>query len=262
MPIHCQEDCIPIHMCPSPPSRGNTLKNCRDHSTAPAGTPVRDLLLPTVTLAPGSIVYFQPRRLKHNADPHSFKVAYEVVEGNPVHALATYLHICQGHGQPIVDILARLTTPDRRTFKEQPMTSSQLTAGLRRFFSAAGIEYHVTTHGARRGAIQATAREGASLNDHEVAELAQIKTPRVALCYQDERRHLPCLLEISHDWAKPLQVALDCPRGCAQGLGSSTVDWGLWVKVYFLGIGVLSARCLDRYANYCAPTGHGKDCAI
>jgi hypothetical protein len=153
---------------------------------------VRDFLVPEVTLPPGTIVYFQPRRLKHNADPPSFKVAFEAVEGNPVHALATYLHICQGHGQPIVDILARVTTPDRRTFKEQPMTSSQLTARLRRFFSAAGIEYHVTTHGARRGAMQALAREGASLT--EVAEFAQIKTPRVALCYQDERRHLPCLL--------------------------------------------------------------------
>jgi hypothetical protein len=72
------------------------------------------------------------------------------------------------------------------------MTSTQLTARLRRFFSAAGIEYHVTIHGARRGAIQAIAQEGASPT--EVAELAHIKTPRVALCYQDERRHLPCLL--------------------------------------------------------------------
>ncbi len=50
----------------------------------------------------------------------------------------------------------------------------------------------MTTHGARRGVMQALARKGASLT--EVAESAQIKTPRAALCYQDERRHLPCLL--------------------------------------------------------------------
>jgi hypothetical protein len=100
---------------------------------------MRDLLLPAVTLAPGTIVYFQPRRLKHNAEPPSFKLAYEAVEGNPAHGLATYLHICQGHGQPFVDILARVTTPVRRTFKEQPMTSSHLTGRLRRLISLRGL---------------------------------------------------------------------------------------------------------------------------
>jgi hypothetical protein len=145
-----------------------------------------------VTLAPGTVVYFQPRRLKRSTDPPSFKVVFEAVEGNPVHALATYLDVCQRYGQPIMDILARVCAADRRGFKEQPMTSSQLTARLQPCFTAVGIVYHVTTHGARRGAMQALAQEGAS--PEEVAEAAQIKTPRVALCYQDERRHLPCLL--------------------------------------------------------------------
>jgi hypothetical protein len=153
---------------------------------------VRPCLDPEVTLPPGSSVYFQPRRLKRDLSPPSFCVKYEAREGNPVHALANYLQTCREFGSPIHDILARVAAPNHRSFFEKPMGSSQLTLRLRRYFSAVGIGYHVTTHGVRRGAIQAPTRAGAGSED--VGERAQIRTPSVRVCYQDERRHLPCLL--------------------------------------------------------------------
>jgi hypothetical protein len=155
-----------------------------------AGVPVRSFLEPTTTLAPGTLVYFQPQRLKHDPDPPGFAVPYGVDATNPVHALAEYLRACQVSGQPIQNFLARVMAPDRRRFLEKCMTSGQLTTRLRSHFQAVGVQYPVTTHGGRRGAIQALTQEG--LASAAVGEMAQIRTPGVRICYQDERRHLPC----------------------------------------------------------------------
>jgi len=151
---------------------------------------VRSFLEPTATLAPGTLVYFQPKRLKHDLDPPGFVVPSGVDITNPVHALAEYLRACQGSGQPIQSFLARVMAPDRRRFLEKCMTSGQLTTRLRSHFQAVGVQYPVTTHGGRRGAIQALTQEG--LAPAAVGEMAQIRTPGVRICYQDERRHLPC----------------------------------------------------------------------
>lgn len=140
----------------------------------------------------GTSVYFQPRRLKRNLQPPPFCVVYETDPLNPVHALAVYLHASHLFGQPLQDILARVTTPDRCHFLEKAMDSSHLTSRLRQHFAAVGASYHVTTHGGRRGAIQALTRAGVA--SEEIGVLSQIKTPGVRARYQDERRHLPCLL--------------------------------------------------------------------
>jgi hypothetical protein len=143
-----------------------------------------------VTLAPGALVHFQPERLKHDLDPPGFVVPYRVDATNPVQALADYLRACQVSGQPIHNVLARVMAPDHRSFQEKRMTSGQLTTRLRAHFKAVGVQYPVTTHGGRRGAIQAMTLEG--MASAAVGELAQIRTPAVRICYQDERRHLPC----------------------------------------------------------------------
>ena len=153
---------------------------------------MRPWLEPVVTLLPGTPVYFQPRRLKRDPSPPWFCIEYQPEEGNPVHALATYLQACHAYGHPIDDILARVAAPNHRSFLEKAMASSQLTVRLRRHFKAVGIGYHITTHGARRGAIQALTKSGA--DSEEIGVRAQIRTPSVRVCYQDERRHLPCLL--------------------------------------------------------------------
>jgi hypothetical protein len=88
--------------------------------------------------------------------------------------------------------LARVTAADRRCFLEKTMDSSHLTTRLRQHFGAVRVPYHVTTHGGRRGAIQALTKAG--LPSEEIGVMSQIKTPAVRVCYQDERRHLPCLL--------------------------------------------------------------------
>jgi hypothetical protein len=151
---------------------------------------VRPYLDPEVTLVQGSLVYFQPSRLKHNSTPPEFSVHYEAEALNPVHALATYLRVCRAYGQPIENLLARIVSPDCRSFKEKRLTSSQLTTRLRPYFDAVGVTYCITTHGCRRGAIQAMTQAG--VDSSTVGELAQMKTPAVRICYQNERRHLPC----------------------------------------------------------------------
>ncbi len=98
---------------------------------------------------------FQPRRLKRDLSPPQFLVEYAGKPSNPVYALAAYLRACRDFGQPIVSILARVLAPDRRCFVEKAMGSSQLTARLKPHFEAVGVDYPVTTHGGRRGAIQA-----------------------------------------------------------------------------------------------------------
>ncbi len=153
---------------------------------------MRPYLEPEVKLTTGTPVYFQPRRLKHDLSPPEFCIQYEAKDDNPIHALSTYLQVCVAFGQPIDTILARVTTPDHRRFVEKRMDSSHLTTRLRQHFAKVGVPYHVTTHGARRGAIQAHTRGG--LTSDEIGFLSQIKTPAVRVCYQDERRHLPCLL--------------------------------------------------------------------
>ncbi len=157
-----------------------------------AGANVRPYLEPVVTLTAGTRVFFQARRLKQDLRPPPFCFSYAIEDLNPVHALATYLQACQVFGQPIEDILARVTAADRRCFLEKTMDSSHLTTRLRQHFGAVRVPYHVTTHGGRRGAIQALTKAG--LPSEEIGVMSQIKTPAVRVCYQDERRHLPCLL--------------------------------------------------------------------
>lgn len=147
-------------------------------------------LEPDLTLSPGVEVHFQPRRLKRDLSPPQFIVPYEAVAGNPVHALALYLRVCRCFGQPIQDVLARVLTSDRRAFQEKCMGSSQLTARLKAHFAAVGVAYSVTTHGGRRGAIQALTQDG--MESSTVGELAQIRTPAVRVCYEDAGRHIPC----------------------------------------------------------------------
>jgi hypothetical protein len=137
-------------------------------------------------------VGFQPRRLKRDLSPPQFLVEYAGKPSNPVYALAAYLRACRDFGQPIVSILARVLAPDRRCFVEKAMGSSQLTARLKPHFEAVGVEYPVTTHGGRRGAIQALT--GGGVPSAAAGELAQIRTPAVRVCYEDEYRHLPCPL--------------------------------------------------------------------
>lgn len=151
---------------------------------------MQPFLEPDISLLDGDLVHFQPRRLKHDQNPPGFTVPYAVAAANPVHALAMYLRICRAFRQPVESILARVLAPDRRRFKEKCMTSGQLTARLQAHFAAVGVPYPVTTHGGRRGAIQAMTNGGCS--SAGVGELAQIRTPAVLIGYQDERKHLPC----------------------------------------------------------------------
>jgi hypothetical protein len=110
----------------------------------------------------------------------------------PVRRLHELLADAAVTGQPIRQYLCRPLSADRTTFLEQPLTVAAFEEDVAAHFEAAGVEYHATLHGSRRGSLQAGAAQGMSLA--EIGRMGQIKTPRVQVMYVAADRHLPGLL--------------------------------------------------------------------
>lgn len=158
-----------------------------------AGEPVLGQLLPELRLKPGDQVWFKPFSLKHNLYPEKMVVTMTGDHRCAITRLHALLKQSDAAAQPIVQFLCRPLASNKQQFLEQPLSVAAFEEDVSTHFIAAGIPYHATLHGSRRGSLQEGAAQG--LSQAEVGLLGQIKTPRVQAMYLDAARHLPGVLK-------------------------------------------------------------------
>lgn len=157
-----------------------------------AGEPAAPLLQPELKIAVGERVLFRAVEIKHNLHPEAMSVARVGGELCPVERLHSLLTASAAVGQPVTTHLCRPLAADKKRFLESSLSVSTLEGDVSKHFKAAGVPYHSTAHGSRRGALQQHADEGAP--EGVLAHLAQIKTPEVLKRYLDTTRHMPGML--------------------------------------------------------------------
>ena len=106
-----------------------------------------------------------------------------------VHRLPSYIHhrLCSTTWKFLFSPLAA----DRASFKDSPYSSSALGKTVRKHLEAAGLYAGESSHGFRRGRMQASVAQG--LSKEAVGEQAMIKTASVVAKYVSTTRHHPRL---------------------------------------------------------------------
>jgi hypothetical protein len=140
----------------------------------------------------GDVLHFRPTELKHNLQPNDMVVAYQGGVLCPLTRLQRLLVQSFMQGQPITGYLCRPLTANKQSFEESNLTVSAFEEDVALHFSAAGVPYHATLHGSRRGSLQEVYQQDQSLE--AVGERGQIKTQRVRELYVNPKGHLPCRL--------------------------------------------------------------------
>jgi hypothetical protein len=146
-------------------------------------------LQPELTLTVGERLAFRPNSLKHNLYPEKMLVTHTADRMCPVLRLHHLLRGSAALGQPITKYLCRPLAADKTGFLERPLSVAAFEEDVAAHFRAAGVPYHATLHGSRRGSLQQGAADG--LTQAEVGQLGQIKTPRVQAMYLAPDRHNP-----------------------------------------------------------------------
>ena len=91
-------------------------------------------------------------------------------------------------GHPVPDFVTRPLSRDQRSFKEEPRSSSDIAARLKRHLRAAKVCRGQTVYGTRRGSMQhAVHTEGQSVE--HVGQQAQIRTPGIIRRCLDRQGH-------------------------------------------------------------------------
>ena len=108
-----------------------------------------------------------------------------------VRTLALYMSVARRPAAPagteITDHLFRPLRPDRRGFKQEPLSSAALGARVRLHLMMSGAYEGETNHSFRRGALQHAASQGATLD--ALHAQSQIRTGAVLKRYLDTERH-------------------------------------------------------------------------
>lgn len=157
-----------------------------------AGTSGVPLILPTINMQVGDALHFRPYELKHNMQPTDMLVPYQKGVLCPVTRLQQLLVASFHQGVPITQYLCRPMTADHKGFQETSLSVSAFETDVDHHFTAAGITYHATLHGSRRGSLQTMHQAGQPLS--AVGEKAQIKTPNIQALYVNPQGHLPSRL--------------------------------------------------------------------
>jgi hypothetical protein len=147
------------------------------------------LLLPELQIGVGQRVLFKATELKHNLHPEAMAVARTGGVLCPVERLHAYLKAAAAAGHPVTNYLCRPLMANKAGFLETSLSVAAFEEDVEEHFAAAGVAYHATLHGSRRGSLQHHARQGAPLE--VLSYLAQIKTPEILQRYLDPARHLP-----------------------------------------------------------------------
>jgi hypothetical protein len=157
-----------------------------------AGSNGLPLILPTISMAVGDVLHFRPYELKQNFHPQDMLVPYQTGVLCPVTRLQQLLVESFQQGQPITQYLCRPLAPDHKRFLEASLSVAAFESDVDSHFSAAGVTYHATLHGGRRGSLQTMHQAGQPLA--AVGEKAQIKTVRIQELYVNPQGHLPSRL--------------------------------------------------------------------
>jgi hypothetical protein len=113
-------------------------------------------------------------------------------------------------GHPVTSFLCRPLNSDKSGFMESSLSVQAFEEDVAAHFASAGVDFHATLHGSRRGALQHHANQGA--NEAQLSQLAQIKTPAVLQRYLDPQRHLPARLPRTTCPAKRPREGADLPE--------------------------------------------------
>jgi hypothetical protein len=151
-------------------------------------------IVPALSLQPGAMLSYLPDHTKTgNADgPMQVQLRADILDSTMW--LQRLLLESESQGHPITNFIARPLAPNKATFLERCITSSELANRAADRFADAGFEGYTRLHGARRGSIQ-HARVIGGKPRHLVQEQAHIRTVDVMKVYESPEGHYPPPLE-------------------------------------------------------------------
>jgi hypothetical protein len=144
-------------------------------------------------MKPGEVLHFKPTELKRNLYPEDMLVTYRADVLCPLTRLQQLLVDSWHQGQPITNYLSRPMTRDKSSFIETSLSVSAFEEEVAQHFHAAGVSYHVTLHGSRRGSLQEVYQVSQSMD--AVGKRGQIKTPHIRELYVNAVKHRPSRLK-------------------------------------------------------------------
>ena len=151
----------------------------------PTNSPAVPFIVPNIVLPPGAQLHIYPDVTKNRKGGHCV-----VTLSCDVMCFTTWLQLAvqayEEDMQPITNYFVRPLQKGTKVFAEKGMSSSAIWARFTTHLKATSLYTGQSVHSTRRGNIESTAQQGASIED--VQDAAMIKTRAIAVKYIDTSR--------------------------------------------------------------------------